>query len=76
MQLPLHTLQGREKAAIIFCAVCSNSRGDLGFVKDERRLNVAMTRAKHVLLLVGNQDVLLQDSCWQQWVEQAKHITV
>lgn len=44
--------QGREKSVIVFSCVRSSRR--IGFLSDERRLNVALTRAKHGLILIGS----------------------
>ena len=44
--------QGREKSVILFSCVRSSHR--IGFLSDERRLNVALTRAKHGLVLIGS----------------------
>lgn len=48
--------QGREKKIIIISTV--KSRDGVGFLKSEKRLNVCITRAKSLLILVGNGDTL------------------
>ena len=46
--------QGREKEAILIDLVRSNERGELGFLGDVRRMNVALTRARRFLLVLGD----------------------
>lgn len=50
--------QGREKEAVIISLVRSNPEGEIGFLADVRRLNVAMTRARRKLLVIGNSATL------------------
>jgi senataxin len=50
--------QGSEKDIIIISFVRSNPRNMVGFVRDFRRLNVALTRGKHAVLMVGNINTL------------------
>ncbi|MEZ4461644.1 MAG: AAA domain-containing protein [bacterium] len=50
--------QGREKEAIVIDLVRSNPRQEVGFLADTRRLNVALTRAKRLLLVVGDSATL------------------
>ncbi|CAO3677560.1 unnamed protein product [Rhizopus microsporus] len=51
--------QGREKEAIILSLVRSNEMGEVGFLAEKRRLNVAMTRAKRHLCVICDSDTLL-----------------
>ena len=50
--------QGREKEVIVISFVRSNIDNSIGFLKDKRRLNVAMTRAKKKLIMIGNKTTL------------------
>ncbi|PVU95491.1 hypothetical protein BB561_001785 [Smittium simulii] len=50
--------QGREKEAIIISLVRSNDDGQVGFLSDYRRINVAITRARRHLCIIGNSETL------------------
>ena len=52
------SFQGRDNQVIIFSMTRSNEKGKIGFLKDVRRLNVAMTRAKSLLIMVGDSSTL------------------
>lgn len=60
----IDAFQGREKDFIIFSAVRSNSKSFIGFLKDRRRLNVALTRAKSGLFIIGNPFTLMENKTW------------
>ncbi|MGB1252968.1 MAG: AAA domain-containing protein [Candidatus Promineifilaceae bacterium] len=46
--------QGREKEAIVISLVRSNMRGEVGFLQETRRMNVALTRARRKLIVIGD----------------------
>jgi len=50
--------QGREKEAVLISCVRSNSVGEIGFLADTRRMNVALTRARRTLIVVGDSATL------------------
>ncbi len=64
--------QGREKEAVIISFVRSNESGEIGFLKDMRRLNVAITRAKRKLICIGNADTLSSHSTYKRFLEYVK----
>lgn len=60
--------QGREKDTVIISTVRSNVNGDVGFLKDWRRLNVAITRARQLVIVVCNSRTLMRDKHWSSWI--------
>ncbi|KAI6015013.1 AAA domain-containing protein [Pisolithus orientalis] len=66
-------MQGREKDAVIISLVRSNEKREVGFLKEKRRLNVAMTRAKRHLCVVGDSSTVQHGGGylkkWLAWLE-------
>lgn len=60
----MDAFQGREKDLIIMSCVRSNENQGIGFLNDPRRLNVAMTRARYGIIIVGNPKVLAKQPVW------------
>lgn len=61
--------QGREADVVIFCTVRCNPKGSIGFLKDARRMNVAITRARRGLVVIGSRETLSSDPLWRRWIE-------
>jgi helicase MOV-10 len=59
--------QGREKLIVIMSTVRSQTE-TVGFLKNEKRLNVALTRAKALLIVVGNGETLQQNKLWYKFL--------
>ena len=71
-QLEISTVdgfQGREKEAIIISMVRCNSRGEVGFLADSRRMNVAVTRARRHVALVTDAETASADPFLKRLVE-------
>jgi regulator of nonsense transcripts 1 len=70
--------QGSERDYIIVSCVRSNPAGSLGFLADSKRLNVAVTRAKFGLIMVGNARTLAGNEMWRDLLEffQSKNVLV
>ncbi|EAR87968.2 AAA domain protein (macronuclear) [Tetrahymena thermophila SB210] len=68
------SFQGQEKDIIIFTTVRVNSKQEwrenmIGFLQDERRMNVALTRAKYCLIVLGHADTLNSNPVWGAFVD-------
>lgn len=61
--------QGREKEAIVMSLVRSNANGEIGFLADVRRMNVALTRARRKLLVIGDSATLAGDPFYRRLFE-------
>ena len=65
-------IQGRAMDVIFISAVRANDKGSVGFLKDERRLNVAITRARHAHIVVGHAKTLFRGvATWQRLINHA-----
>ena len=66
--------QGREKDVIIVSLVRSNAEQQLGFLEDLRRLNVAITRPRRHLFVVGDSATLSGHPFFARWIEFAQSV--
>lgn len=64
--------QGQERDVVFISLTRSNGSGEIGFLKEYRRMNVAMTRAKHRLLVIGDGATVGQDAFYADLFETAE----
>jgi len=72
---PLEAFQGLEKRVVVLCTtrarkrfLAKDEKAGLGIVGGGRKMNVALTRAKEALFVIGNVEVLEQNQDWRQWL--------
>jgi ATP-dependent RNA/DNA helicase IGHMBP2 len=63
--------QGREKEAVIVSLVRSNESGQVGFLSDLRRLNVALTRARRLLIVIGDSATISRHADYEAFIAHA-----
>ena len=66
--------QGQERDVILISLVRSNDEGQIGFLKDLRRMNVAMTRARMKLIILGNKNTMTKHPFYKKLWEYVEAI--
>jgi len=65
----IDSFQGQERDIIYISLVRSNDKGEIGFLKDYRRMNVAMTRAKKKLVVIGDSATIGSDPFYSKFLD-------
>ncbi len=67
------SFQGREKEIVILSLVRSNPDGEVGFLSDTRRMNVGMTRARRLLIVIGDSATIARHSFYRSFIDYVDH---
>jgi superfamily I DNA and/or RNA helicase len=70
----IDSFQGQERDVVYIGMTRSNTAGDIGFLADVRRMNVAMTRAKRKLVVIGDSSTLASLSFYSEFIAYAEQI--
>jgi superfamily I DNA and/or RNA helicase len=70
----IDSFQGQEREIVLISLVRSNETGEIGFLKDYRRLNVALTRAKKKLVVFGDSATLASDKFYSDFISFCEKI--
>jgi ATP-dependent RNA/DNA helicase IGHMBP2 len=70
----IDSFQGQERDIVCISMCRSNDKGDIGFLSDIRRMNVAMTRARKKLVIVGDSATLSKSAFYANFIEYAEKI--
>jgi superfamily I DNA and/or RNA helicase len=66
--------QGREKEIILISLVRSNDENEIGFLVNQQRMNVLLTRAKCAMIVFGNKRTLISNDLWKSWIENVPNV--
>lgn len=66
--------QGRENEAVIISLVRSNTNGEIGFLLDTRRMNVALTRARRKLIVVGDSSTIGGNLFYERFLQYTEAV--
>src|SRR5262249_8080140 len=66
--------QGREKEVVVISLVRANAEQEIGFLADVRRMNVAMTRARRKLVVIGDSATLAAHPFYQRFIAHAERL--
>lgn len=67
--------QGQERDVVMVSLVRSNEQGQIGFLSDLRRMNVAITRARFKLIILGSKDTLCQHNFYKKLFDRCKQVS-
>lgn len=67
--------QGQERDVVMVSLVRSNEQGQIGFLSDLRRMNVAITRARFKLIILGSKDTLCQHKFYKKLFDRCKQVS-
>ena len=70
----IDSFQGQERDIIYISLVRSNDKGEIGFLSDERRMNVAMTRARKKLVMVGDSATVCRHKLYEELLDYVNEI--
>ena len=68
------SFQGQERDVVYISLVRSNEKGEIGFLRDYRRMNVAMTRARKKLVIIGDSATLGNDRFFGELLEYIESV--
>jgi ATP-dependent RNA/DNA helicase IGHMBP2 len=67
-------IQGQERDAVFIGMVRSNIEGEIGFLGDIRRMNVAMTRARKMLIVIGDSATIGNHKFYSEFISYAESV--
>jgi predicted DNA helicase len=69
----IDSFQGQERDVVYISLVRCNDKNEIGFLKDYRRMNVAMTRARKKLVVIGDSGTLANDPFYERFIRFAEN---